>query len=119
MRQMRWTAFPALLALTACATGPGGRWVGSVTPEAPSAVCQSGRGVLTARDGKALFAPNEGTVVLEGTLAPDGAVRTERNAPGADKKPFPHVLEARLEGDRVTGTLSTPRCRYRVELTRA
>lgn len=115
---MRWTALPILLAFAACATGPGGRWVGPVTPETPSDVCQTTRGVLTARDGKALFAPNEGTVVLEGTLAPDGAVRAERNAPGADKKPFPQVLEARLRDDRVTGTLSTPRCRHRVELTR-
>ena len=116
---MRWITLPVLLAFAACATGPGGRWVGSVTPEAPSAACQSSRGVLTARDGKALFAPNEGTVVLEGTLAPDGTVRAERNAPGADKKPFPQVFEARLEDDRMTGTLSTPRCRHRVELTRA
>lgn len=116
---MRWIALPVFLAFAACATGPGGRWVGPVTPEAPSAACQPGRGVLTARDGKALFAPNEGTVVLEGTLASDGTVRAERNAPGADKKPFLQVFEGRLEGDRVTGTLSTPRCRHRVELTRA
>lgn len=116
---MRWTASLALLALAACAAGPGGRWVGPVTPETPSDACRPSRGVLTARDGKALFAPNEGTVVLEGTLAPDGSVRAERNAPGADKKPFPQAFEARLDGDRVIGTLSTPRCRHRVELTRA
>lgn len=115
---MRWVALPAMLALAACATGPGERWAGPVTPETPSAACQPSRGVLTVRNGKALFAPNEATVVLDGTLAPDGTVRAERTTPGADKTPFRHVLEARLDGERITGTLSTPRCRHRVELTR-
>jgi hypothetical protein len=73
---------------------------------------------LSVRGKEALFAPNEGVVVLSGNVNDAGHVATQSNAPGADKKPFLQVFEGDVHGDHVTGVFATPRCRATVDLKR-
>lgn len=93
------------------------RWVGAVTPEAgrcpPSSV-----GTLTAvvRDRSVTFTPNDGVLVLQGTVGSDGTVHAAFAAQGADRHPFPLRLDATLSEAGVTGTYTSPICRSHVEL---
>ena len=105
-----------------CGAETNGRYVGRMVGEAP-APCPDSTAVLLLRGEEARFIPNEGVVVLDGKLAPDGAVAAAaeragargqgRQAPGG---PFRMVFQGRLENGKVTGTYGTPLCRGHVEL---
>ena len=110
------------LALGACAapSTPHGRWIGAVTPAAPSALCKPSRGVALLRDGEVTFTPDEGTWILLGTATKDGAIEASRDQPGSgrNRQPWATSLDARWTEAAVTGTYTTPRCTYSVALTR-
>ena len=116
-------AWVAMAVLAAGCGAPGdGRYVGRLVGEAPQP-CPDGTAVLLLRGDEARFIPNEGVVVLDGKVGPDGAVaaaaeragaRSERG--GAPRAPFRMVFQGRLENGRVTGTYGTPLCRGHVEL---
>lgn len=111
----------AALALAACAGTPAtpvGRWAGPVTALTQGPTCLSGRGTVQIRDNVVLFTPTEGTLVLQGEARPDGTLTAEKTQIGADKKPFQSILEARWTPETVTGTFTTPRCRFDVQLKR-
>jgi len=93
------------------------RWVGTVTAEAGRCP-PSSAGTMTAivRDRSVTFTPNDGVLVLHGSVGPDGAVQAAFDAQGADRHPFPLRLNARLSEVGVTGTYSSPICRSHVEL---
>lgn len=111
-----------LLLPAACATPttPDGRYVGTATPAAPAApsdVCRASHASLRLREGQALFVPDETTWTLTGTAQPGGAVQAERTG-GADKKPYATRFAGTWTLGAVTGTYTTPRCAYTVELAR-
>jgi hypothetical protein len=76
------------------------------------------RGTLTVQGDRVGFAPDDGALVIHGTIAPDGTVTARRDEPGANGKPYPMGLQAKQQGDSVAGTFTTPRCQYNVALTR-
>ncbi len=113
-------AFPLLLLLAACAdpTTPDGLYAGTATPAAPSGLCRPGRASLRLHDGQALFVPEEATWSLPGAAKPDGTVTAERTGNGADKKPWPTRFAGTWTPGAVTGTYTTPRCTFAVQLAR-
>jgi hypothetical protein len=110
----------SVLALSACAssTGPSGRWIGQVIPKIAGPVCVQTRGVLQIRDNLVSFEPNEGTWTLQGEAKPDGTLYADKSQIGTDKKPYETTLEARWTPTTVTGTYTTPRCTFAVNLSR-
>ena len=111
---------PALL-LAGCGAPRDGRYVGRLVGEPPSP-CAESRAVLLVRAGAVKFVPDEGTIVLEGKLTPDGKIAAAAERPGVrtdpsgKRQPFRLGFEGSLVGEHVTGTYATPRCRGRVEL---
>ncbi len=113
---------PLLLLLlpAACAapTTPNGRYVGAITPAAPSEFCRPAHASLRLHDGQALFVPDDTTWSLPGAAQPGGAIEAERIGSGANKKPWPTRFAGTWTPGAVTGTYTTPRCTYAVGLTR-
>lgn len=117
---MRTQPLLPVLLLAACATPatPDARYVGPLTPIAPSDQCKPGRAVLRLRDGKVLFTPDEATWSLTGTVTPDGALNAERTQPGANRQPYTTRLTGTWTLQAATGAYTTPRCAYTVALAR-
>lgn len=113
----------ALLAvlLAGCGEATDGRYVGTLAGEGPSP-CPPTRAVLLLRGTEARFVPDEGVIVLDGTLAPGGVIAAAADRPGVrtdasgKRQPFRLGFEGRLENGRVHGAYATPRCRATVEL---
>jgi hypothetical protein len=112
-----------LLALPLLAIGcdvhsrPQLRWVGQVTPTTSAPGCTATRGVLLMRQNDVVFTPDEGTWTLYGNAKP-GALTAAASRIGADKKPYDTSLDATWTEAAVNGTYTTPRCSYKVTLTR-
>ena len=70
---------------------------------------------LTRRGNALTLSPADGTLTLTGT-AVGNTLTAETTLPGADKKPYRITFTGQLETTRVTGTLTTPRCRYALTL---
>jgi len=115
---MRPLALLLLLAACAAPTTPTGRYAGTATPAAASALCKPAHASLQMHDGQALFVPDETTWSLPGTANPDGTVSAERTGSGADKKPWPTRFAGAWTLGQVTGTYTTPRCTFAVQLAR-
>jgi hypothetical protein len=94
------------------------RWVGTVIAQDGSLCGAPTRGVMTLRDSDRLifFLPNDGALVLRGSLAADGTIQAVRDAPGADHKPFTMLMIGQITRNGVIGTYTTPRCRWTVSL---
>jgi len=109
-----------LLLLAACATPttPNARYAGTNTPTAPSELCKPGRAALVLHDGQIIFTPDETTWSLTGTAAAAGAFQAERTGHGANKQPYPTRLAGTWTEHAATGTYTTPRCTYAVQLAR-
>ena len=107
------------LTLTACAPGSdNGTWTGDVTPTTANPACEKTRGIAQVNGDTVTFSPNQGTWRLLGNATADGQLTAERITTGANKQPFETRLEARRTPTTITGTYTTPRCTYRVTLTR-
>lgn len=115
---MRYLLLPLLLASCADVNIVSRRWIGPLTPATPGPACPATTGVAQITADRVIFTPDEGTWVLNGAMAPDGTIKAERTRPAADKQPYDTTLEAKRDGDEVTGTYRTPRCTYTVRLTR-
>lgn len=109
-----------LLAAAACAapTTPNARYIGAATPATPSDLCKPSHASIRLHDGQALFVPDETTWTLTGTADPNGAVQAERDGRGANKQPYPTRFAGTWTTHAVTGTYTTPRCTYAVQLAR-
>ena len=121
---MRTTHLPLLAAsiLAACAapaplTATARRYIGTATPSTPGPLCPSSTAEAQVRNGEFIFAPNEGTWVLQGILTPDGSVAADRTIPGVDKRPWQTTFDGRWTPATVIGTYKTPRCSFAVSLT--
>lgn len=120
----RAVAGMAMLLLAGCGAPTDGRYVGQLVGD-PPAPCPDSRAVLLLRGTEARFVPDEGIIVLDGTVAPDGTIATaaERGSSrggggrsAAPPVPFRLVFNGRIEGGKVMGVYGTPRCRGHVEL---
>ena len=115
-------AWMAVALLTGCtATGNrDGRYAGAV--DADAGVCGAtkshGNATLLLRGQDAMFAPDDGVLVLHGRVDAAGHVTASATAPGVDHKPFAMVLEGDVRDGRVSGRYATPRCRAAVSLDR-
>jgi hypothetical protein len=97
------------------------RYAGPVTPIGGLCLADSNRpphGTLTLKGQQVAFAPDDGTLVIPGSIAPDGSIAAQRDTLGANHKPFTMRLQARRQGDTIAGTFTTPRCQSSVTLTR-
>lgn len=120
---------PALLALGACAAGTAsqanGHFVGMVTPvgangpPVPVQLCQGvTRGELDIAGTRFDFAPNEGTIVLHGTIEPSGALAATLSFPGGSHQTYTVRFMGHRNGTEITGRLVTPECQAAVALRR-
>ncbi len=64
-----------------------------------------------------MFAPDEGTWVLSGSAGP-ATLEASQSRDNADHRRYETKLEATWTEAYVHGTYVTPRCNYRVELSR-
>ena len=116
---MRLRCILLLIPLGACtqSAGVSGRWIGPLTATPPNSACPETRGIAQIKANALIFAPDEGTWTLTGTLDPSGTVTATRTRPGADKKPYTTRLAATLTPQALTGTYTTPTCAYAVQLS--
>jgi hypothetical protein len=105
-----------LLIVSGCAGEDRMTYGGDLTPTSGS--CEpTGRAMLTRHGRYVQFTPREGVLILDGQIAPDGQVTASLDTHGADRKPYHLTLRAQLTANQVTGTYTTPRCRYAVSLS--
>jgi hypothetical protein len=92
------------------------RYTGTMTP---TAGCTTpGKATLTVIEGQANFAPNDGALVLPGTVAQDGTLSAAVENKGSDGKPYRMVVQGKVDSDHAEGVFATPRCRYALDLKR-
>lgn len=111
-----------LAPLAACSSltpAPTLRYAGPVTPTTQGRTCVETRGVAIIRADHVLFAPDNGTWTLDGATNPDGTLTAEHASPGLQHQPYETRLEATLTPTTLTGTYTTPRCTYKVQLTKS
>ena len=113
-------AWLSVLLLSACATPitPDARYIGTTTPTVPSDLCKSGRAVLRLSNGAAVFTPDDTTWTLTGTATAAGILQAERTSSGANKQPYATRLTGIWTNEAASGTYTTPRCTYAVQLAR-
>lgn len=107
------------LCLAACVGGPTRTdiYFGEVKPK--SGTCDAPRPAsLTVRGDKVQFAPTQGALLLNGTVASGGAITASLTLLDMNKKPARYTLSAQRAGDSIDGTYMTPRCRSTISLTR-
>jgi len=107
-----------LAACTPHATGVSGRWIGPLTANPATPACPNTRGLAQVKTNALIFAPDEGTWILEGTVAPTGDVTASHTRQGANRQPYVTRLTGTLTSELLTGTYTTPTCTYTVQLTR-
>ncbi len=118
-RNPRHAILLAALLPAACVNAPlrTDSYYGRITPV--GGTCDAPRPAsLTIRGDKAQFAPTEGTVLLAGTIKPDGTLDAALTLTDMNHKPARYTLAAHRAGDSITGTYTTPRCRAAVSLQR-
>ncbi|HEX4261029.1 MAG TPA: hypothetical protein VHY76_07995 [Acetobacteraceae bacterium] len=116
----------SLLVLAACAASlSDGHYAGTVTPAGmsgppvPAMLCQGvTRGGLDIAGSHFAFVPNEGTIILHGTITPSGALAATRALPGADRRTYTVRFTGQLRSHAITGQLVTPECHAAVALAR-
>ncbi len=87
-------------------------------PQRPTAgACDPAtRATLTRRGHAVTVSPADGTLTLAGTIT-GTTLSATTTLTGVDKKPYPVTFTGQLAGDQIEGTLTTPRCRYRLMLS--
>jgi hypothetical protein len=126
---MQHLAIVALLALGGCAAGAEGKAnghfggtvtpVGASGPPVPAELCQGvTRGGLDIADTQFDFAPNEGTIVLHGTIDPSGTLAATLSFPGGGHQTYTARFMGHLSGTKISGRLVTPECQAAVVLRR-
>ncbi len=111
------TIITLLIPLAACTglqhtevfTGPQRPIAGACDPQT--------RATLTRRGNAITVSPADGTLTLTGTIT-GTALAASTTLPGLDKKPYELTFTGQLAGDRIEGTLASPRCRYALTLDR-
>jgi len=103
------------IALAGCADDVPSRYVGSLTPLAGT--CDTAARTLLVRHASSVeFVPQDGVLILRGTLNAAGDIEATQDMRGATQGPYRLTFTGKLAADQITGTYVTPRCRYRVTL---
>ncbi len=106
------------LPLAACAGDPLITYTGTLTPTAGT--CDATNRATLQRHGANLqFTPQDGVLVLDGTVSPAGAINASTTSTSMDRKPYHLTFTGQVAGNAITGAYVTPRCRYAVKLTAA
>lgn len=74
--------------------------------------------VTRAADRSVTFAPNDGVLLLRGTVEADGAISAEFNAAPPKHAPYLLTLTGHLGKDRFVGRYQTPQCTFKADLIR-
>ena len=108
-----------LLCVASCSlpSGPTTRFTGAITPTTPGPLCPASKASLQIKDKSIVFAPDEGTWILTGTLAPENTLTADKSRVAANNQIYDTTFEGRLSPGKITGTYKTPRCLYSVVLT--
>ena len=72
--------------------------------------------VLTMRDTTIIFAPAAGTLLLRGDRGDERNLTAALILTDPNKQPYRLSFQGRLDNNHVTGTYTTPRCRYEADL---
>jgi hypothetical protein len=108
-------ALMAAATLAACAGGQTVTYVGHLT--ALAGTCDATNRATLQRHGTAVqFTPQDGVLVLEGTVSAGGAINASTQTTGMDRKPYNLSFRGQIEGGSVSGTYASSRCRYGVQL---
>ncbi len=113
MRQVLILCLPLIVA--AC-TADTLNYAGNLRPIAGTCDPTS-QAILTRRDTTIIFAPAAGTLELHGQLTNDKNLAAKLTLTDPNKQPYNLTFEGELDGKRVDGTYTTPRCHYAVNLT--
>jgi hypothetical protein len=107
---------PILLPLLACAcTAPTLNYAGSLRPV--TGTCDPAtQAVLTRRDTSIIFAPAAGTLILHGELSAEKNLAADLILADPNKQSYHLTFQGQLDGKKIVGTYTTPRCRYAVNL---
>jgi len=89
-----------------------------VTPTDNRPGCSKTEGLLVLRENEVAFAPDQGAWVLNGTAAPDGSILAEHGHQTSSSTSYITTFQGHWTEDAVTGTYTTPRCTYAVDLRR-
>ena len=109
---------PLLLAACASPIIPNGYYTGAINPIGLSSSCKSGQAILEIQNGQILFIPNDATWTLQGTADPGGQLQAERTGRSANKQPYSTRFTGTWANDAVSGTYTTSKCTYAVNLAR-
>jgi hypothetical protein len=107
------TALLALIQLAACAAATR-TYGGDVRPIAGTCDAAA-QATLTIRDKSIIFAPASGTIYLRGELSGQ-STNADLTVTDPNKRPYHFAFQGVLDGTTITGTYTTPRCRYAVTL---
>jgi hypothetical protein len=113
---MRPTLILCLPLLAAACTADTLNYVGTMRPVAGT--CDpTTQAVLTRRDTTIIFAPAAGTLELHGQLSNEKILAARLTLTDPNKQPYSLTFRGQLDGKRIDGTYTTPRCRYTVNLS--
>ena len=113
---MRQCLILCLPFLAGACTAPTLNYAGTLRPIAGT--CDpTEQAVLTRRDTTIIFAPAAGTIELHGQLTNDKNLAAQLTLTDPNKQPYRLTFQGQLDGKRVDGTYTTPRCRYTVNLS--
>jgi hypothetical protein len=99
--------------LAACSTTQ--TFTGSLQPQAGT--CDVLNRATLQRQGHIIqFTPQDGVMVLDGTLSTTGQITAAQQTLGMDRKPYRLTFTGQLTGDTIQGNYVSPRCRYSVTL---
>ena len=121
MQHIRFLSYRPLAALaaaaflSACAASTPTTYTGTLAPLAGTCDVLN-RATLQRHAETVQFTPQDGVMVLEGTITPSGDISATEQTTGMDRKPYRLVFTGRVQGQAITGTYVSPRCRYTVSL---
>ncbi len=105
------------IALPGCADDAPSRYAGSLAPLAGT--CDDSTRTLLVRHASSVeFVPQDGVLILHGTVDQAGNIAAAHDMRGATQGPYRLTFTGKLVADRITGIYVTPRCRYQVTLAR-
>jgi hypothetical protein len=122
----RTAALLLLGSLAGCGGGSGtpgdpvGEWLGTLRTEKGTCPDRT-PSRLQVEDGKVLFTPADGVLVLQGRRKPDSdRLHAQLQLSDMNHHPLPMVFEGALrpDGTAIDGTYGTPSCRAQVTLVR-
>jgi hypothetical protein len=94
------------------------RYTGEIQPMGGIACTDSMPATLTTRaaDLSVVFTPNDGALVIRGSMSREGQVLARLNTAPPNRPPYLLSLEGRVENGMFSGVYQTPQCAWKVAL---